>query len=80
MLPEGTTRVGRSTGASVPQDVTLDGVGIRPEHCVVVNDGNGECRISIATPLAVVMVDGEVVDGTSKPLQHVSLFLPASLY
>ncbi|XP_056290702.1 pleckstrin homology-like domain family B member 2 isoform X2 [Pseudoliparis swirei] len=37
-LIEGVTRIGRED-APIPQDITIQGVGIEAEHCLIVNEG-----------------------------------------
>lgn len=37
-LNEGVTRIGRED-ASVPQDITIEGLGIEAEHCRIINRG-----------------------------------------
>uniref|UniRef100_A0A8C2Z3I6 Pleckstrin homology-like domain family B member 1 n=1 Tax=Cyclopterus lumpus TaxID=8103 RepID=A0A8C2Z3I6_CYCLU len=37
-LKEGVTRIGRED-APIPQDITIHGVGIEAEHCLIINEG-----------------------------------------
>ncbi|XP_068437383.1 pleckstrin homology-like domain family B member 2 [Clinocottus analis] len=37
-LKEGVTRIGRED-APIPQDITIQGVGIEAEHCLIINEG-----------------------------------------
>ncbi|XP_055737509.1 pleckstrin homology-like domain family B member 2 isoform X8 [Salvelinus fontinalis] len=75
-LKEGVTRIGRED-AVVPQDITIQGVGIEAEHCIIINTSG----VIILDPCGnLCSLDGVPVTSTVPLTQGYSLCLGQSYF